>query len=375
MTTVADILKVMESWAPGPTAQSYDNTGLLVGNRTTEVSGIMVALDLVPHVIGEAISKECQLIVTHHPPLFSPIKSIVSDNLTGSLMQQLISQGISLIASHTNLDAARGGVSFELARVLGLTDIRFLDPLPGTLVKLVTFVPHDSVDRVRDALASEGAGVIGNYDSCGFAVEGTGYFRPLDGANPTIGAVGQLEESSEIRIEVEVESWKLSRVIDALTSAHPYEEVAYDIYKIDQRSTRYGMGAIGTLDNPVPLSSFLNRVGTTLNTESVRFTGQPDSTVKTVAVCGGSGSSLIGTAMAQRADAYVTGDVTYHKFFDALNPDGTSAMAIIDPGHYETEFLTEGLIKRYLHSHLPDVNIHTTGNPTSPIRVHITDPG
>lgn len=374
MTTVADILKIMESWAPAATAQSYDNVGLLVGDANAKVSAIVIALDLTPAVIAEAADKKCELIITHHPPLFAAIKSIRSDDATGAMMHDLISNGISLIASHTNLDAARDGVSFELARVLGLTDIEFLNPLPDTLVKLVTFVPLSDLPTVQSALADAGAGRIGNYDSCSFAVDGRGYFRPLSGANPSSGTVGNLHEEPETRLEVEVESWNLGRILSALKSAHPYEEVAYDIYPVKQSSTRYGMGAIGHLASPESLSSFLTSVGKALNTPAVRFTGDLESIVETVAVCGGSGSSLIGTALSNGADAYVTGDITYHKFFDVLDPAGQPMMAVIDPGHYETEAMTEALICRYLDAHVDGVKLHPTRMRTSPIEVHVTDP-
>jgi hypothetical protein len=252
---------------------------------------------------------------------------------------------------------------------LGLSDIGFLDGFDETLYKLATFVPHDAVDDVREALAEAGAGRIGDYDHCAFFTAGTGTFRPGDAANPHIGeAGGDVESVAEIKVEVEVARWDLGGVLAALQAAHPYEEVAYDVYPVQQKNTRAGLGAMGTLDTPVALADFLERVATRLDAGSLRYVGDPASTIERVAVCGGAGSDFIGTALRQGADAYVTADVTYHTFFNALHPDGSPAMALIDPGHYETEALTEALLCDWLGERFPDVTFRRTQQRTSPMR-------
>lgn len=372
MTQVRDIVNTIEAWAPAATAQSYDNVGLLVGDHNQDVSKVIVALDLTPAVIAEAVSKKCELILTHHPTIFTPIHSIDRNNFTGSMLHDLIRSNISLVAAHTNLDAARHGVSFELASTLGLTEIEFLKPLSDTIRKLVTFVPLDAIDDVREALAAAGAGRIGNYDSCGFAVQGSGYFRPLEGSSPSVGSVNETSRQDEIRFEVEVSVWNIESTVAALKEAHPYEEVAYDIYTVSQPSTNSGMGAIGLLPSAEPLTAFLDRVGKVLQAAALRFVGEPDRSISRVAVCGGSGSSLTRDAIRRGADAFVTADITYHKFFDVLKTDGRPAMALIDAGHYETEAMTESLLCRHLSEKLPEVTFISTQTRSSPVLTHLT---
>ncbi|NND72942.1 MAG: Nif3-like dinuclear metal center hexameric protein [Rhodothermales bacterium] len=370
MMTVGDILDAIEGWAPSKVAQSYDNVGLLVGDRSQKVEKILTALDLVPAVVDEAIETGSNLIITHHPTIFNPLKTVTGDSLEGSMIIRLIQAGISLIASHTNLDATEGGVSFALAEKLGLQDVTFLQPVTGKTLKLVTFVPVTAMETVRDALAEAGAGVIGKYDSCGFGIEGVGNFRPLEGANPHAGQVhGDIHSEKEIRYEVELPEWILQRVIRALKEAHPYEEVAYDIYSVQQASTRFGMGAIGILKKQVELADFLRLVSEKLEVAAIRFVGDTARPVRTIAVCGGSGSSLTGEAIRQGADAYVTGDITYHRFFDALDTNGAPAIALVDAGHYETEFMTRDLLRDFIQSKFSSVIVRSTSVKTSPIDI------
>ena len=375
MPTIADIAEALEAWAPPGTAQDYDNVGLQVGDAARSVERALVALDMTPQVLTEAQESDAQLIVTHHPLLFRPLESVTAgDGFVSTLALRLAEAGVALYAAHTNLDAAPGGVSFALAEQLGLTDVDFLGSLNGSsdgaLRKLVAFVPQQHARAVHHAMAEAGAGRIGDYAACAFESSGTGYFHPGEDADPfTDTPTGTLEEADEVRLEVQLERWLLPAVRAAMTEAHPYEEVAYDVYPVEGKTTQAGLGALGTLPKPEPLSAFLERTADALGAESLRYAGDPDTYVERVAVCGGAGSDFVGQARAAGADAYVTADVTYHEFFEVLSPDdGTAQMAFIDAGHYETEAITERLLRDYLAERFPEADWHLTQTRTSPMR-------
>jgi len=370
--SIADITSALEGWAPLDSAQDYDNVGLQVGDADRSVTSAVLALDATPEVLDEAEAHDAELVVTHHPLLFQPLDGVTADGYVSNLALRFAEAGIGLYSIHTNLDAAPEGVSFALAERLGLTDVGFLDGFEDTLYKLAVFVPEDAFETVRQALADAGAGQIGDYEACAFATEGTGFFKPGTGTDPHIGdAGGEVESAAERKLEVEVARWDLGTVMAALQDAHPYEEVAYDLYPVTQKNSRAGLGALGHLDDPMPLSAFLDRVATRLDAGSLRYAGDPDATVERVAVCGGAGSDFIGTARGAGADAYVTADVKYHEFFDVLDRDGTPQMALIDPGHYETEALTEALLRDELQERFPEVTWHRTATTTSPMRTFV----
>lgn len=369
MPTIRDVAAFLEAWAPPGSAQSYDNVGLQVGDATRDVSRALIALDLTPAILDEASALEVELIITHHPLIFRPLKRITADDSMAGLAYRLAEAGLALYSIHTNLDAAAEGVSFALGRKLGLEGLRFLDHLPDSLQKLAIFVPTDHLETVRESIAATGAGRIGEYDSCAFANPGTGFFRPRAGASPFTGtAGGGLERVEEVRLEVEVPRWKMDDVLAAVRESHPYEEVAYDVYDVRQPYSRTGLGAIGTLPDRTTLGDFLGIVSEKLRVPSVRYAGEERMSVERVAVCGGSGSDLINLARRAGADAYVTADVTYHKFFDVFDASGRCRMALIDPGHYETEKMTEELLRDYLIEQLPEVEWHVTRKSTNPVR-------
>lgn len=369
--TVRDIAAALERWAPPGSKLSYDHVGLQVGDPAREVRSALVALDLTPAVVDEAEATGADLIVTHHPLLFRPLKRLVPTDFVSGLAYRLAQSGIAYYAIHTNLDAAPGGVSFALAEHLGLRDVCFLDGMTESLVKLVTFAPLDHAEAVRAALAEAGAGQIGGYTECAFTTTGTGHFRPGDGTDPHTGSPGKLEAAEEVRLEMEVARWDVGRVVSALKQSHPYEEVAYDLYPVEQPTTRAGLGVIGTIEKPEPLKVFLEGVAEKLDAAALRYVGDPEATVKTVAVCGGAGSSLVSTALAAGADAFVTADVTYHTFFQPLAPDGTPRMALIDAGHYETEFVTERLLVAWLSERFSDLDVRATSLRTSPMQTFV----
>ena len=364
---VREIIDFIETWAPSASAQSYDNVGLQVGHMDADISSGLIALDLTPGIVDEAIQMGAEIIVTHHPLIFNPIQKLSSESLVPSLALKLAEHRIALIAAHTNLDAARDGVSFHLAETVGLTDVQFLSGLDNVVSKLVVFVPIDHAEAVRDAAHKAGAGTIGRYSDCSFSVGGTGQFKPGSSTRPFIGkSEGQLERVHEVRIEMEVVSWKKAAVLAAIKSAHPYEELAYDLFPVSQPYRDAGIGAVGTLTTPMLLSDFLTHVCRVLEAPSVRYAGSPDKLVQRIAVCGGSGSDFIGLAKQAGADVYITGDITYHRFFDVLTPGGMIDMALIDAGHYETEKGTESLMRSRLKATFPSVSWHTTTQRSSP---------
>jgi len=370
--TIADVADALEVWAPPGSAQDYDNVGLQVGDARRSVDTAVLALDATPAVLEEAERLDADLIVTHHPLLFRPLDGVTADGYVSNLALRLAEAGVGLYSAHTNLDAAPDGVSFALADRLGLTDVGFLDGYDETLYKLAVFVPEEAFDAVRQALANAGAGRIGDYEACAFAVEGTGFFRPGADTDPHIGeAGGGIESARERKLEVEVARWTLDAVLAALDEAHPYDEVAYDLYPVHQSNSRAGLGALGRLPAPEPLPDFLERVASRLEAGSLRYAGDDDAPVERVAVCGGAGSDFIGTAHAAGADAYVTADVTYHEFFDVLAPEGTPEMAVVDPGHYETEALTEALLRDWLAERFPAATWHRTDVRTSPMKTYV----
>ncbi len=329
--TIADIEQIIEGWAPQWTAWERDNVGLQVGDRARSVSRVLVALDVTEQIVEEAREKRAELIVSHHPLLFRPPSSITASNDIGRLVLMLVESRIAVYSAHTNLDFTKQGVSFALAETLGLKKIRFLSPLKGMQSKIVVFVPADHADRVAEGMSSAGAGVIGEYSSCSFRLSGAGTFRGSPNSHPVVGKAGRPETVEEMRLEMIAPRARVSAIVAAMKEAHPYEEVAYDVYPLDNESTNYGMGAIGELEAAQTLKTFLEHSKRALKAEALRFTGDLHRKIRHVAVCGGSGSDLLPTALSAKADVFVTADVRYHTFHAAGD------LALVDAGHWETE--------------------------------------
>lgn len=369
MSTVRDIASFIEAWAPPASALDYDNVGLQIGRPNRSVEKVLVALEVTLDVVNEALEIGADLIVVHHPLIFRPLKSVTSESREGGLALRIAESGIALYAAHTNLDAATGGVSFALADKLGLRDVTFLSQLEDVLYKLAVFVPESHAAKVRDALAGVGAGVIGDYDACAFETAGTGYFRPGDQAQPFLGAKdGSVQSASEMRLEVEIARWRLPGVMAALKESHPYEEVAYDLYRVAQPFRNAGHGAIGNLPRTLSQTQFLNLVAERLEAQGLRFSGPDEIEITRVAVCGGAGSELLGKARQAGAHAFVTSDISYHRFFEVYDESGGSEMLLVDAGHYETEQATEHLLVERLSAAFPDLDITRTNHRTGPVR-------
>ncbi len=365
---ISDIEQIIEAWAPRWTAWERDNVGLQVGDRRRDVSRILVALDITDRVVDEARTQRAGLIVSHHPLLFRPPSSVTASNEIGRIVLKLAESKIAAYAAHTNLDSANDGVNFVLAKSLGLKNVRFLAPLGETLAKIAVFVPRDAVDRVADALSSSGAGVIGEYTSCSFRTEGKGTFRGSRRSRPAVGRAGVLEKVDEVRLEMLVPRANVDAAIAAVKKAHPYEEVAYDVYPLSNESLNFGMGAVGELAAGVSLRSFLNRTKRVLSAAALRYSGDPGSRIKRVAVCGGSGSELLATAIAAEADVFITADVRYHMYHAA-----EGRIALVDAGHWETEHLIlqplADYIRREAAKRKKRLSISVSRYSTNPIHV------
>jgi dinuclear metal center YbgI/SA1388 family protein len=359
---VREVAALLEEIAPLGYQENYDNTGLIVGSNSSNVNGILVTLDVTPDVIDEALAKDTNLIVAHHPVIFSGIKRLTGANYTERTIIKAIKHGISIYCAHTNLDSVWNGVSMILAKRIGLTDIKVLAPASDQLVKLTTFVPTSNLADVQLALFSAGAGNIGNYDQCSFNIEGTGTFRAGENSNPFVGNKGENHQEKEVRIEVIVPKPVLSKVIEALLKAHPYEEVAYDIYPILNKNPRAGLGVIGKLAKPQPEVEFLNKLKKHISSGSIRHSPLLGKDIVKVAVCGGSGSSLIGQSISAGADIFITADVKYHQFFDA---DGK--IIIADIGHYESEQFTIDFFYEILTKKFPNFAVLKSNVKTNPI--------
>jgi dinuclear metal center YbgI/SA1388 family protein len=329
---VRDVQEIFESWAPKEIAWEKDNVGLQVGSRDKPVKRILVTLDVTDEAIREAVVKKADLLVSHHPLLFHPLRTVDPTQRVGRLLTELIRNDLALYAAHTNLDFTKGGVSFALGERLGLQKMEILQRDSRSLLKIAVFVPTDDVEKVSGAMSKAGAGWIGKYAECSFRAEGTGTFTPLDGARPAIGKRGKRSSVREMRLEMILPSWKLPGVVGAMLDAHPYEEVAYDVYRLENVNRNVGAGVVGELRRKMTLSAFLGIVRKSLRTPSLRYAGAANSTVGRVAVCGGSGGSFIPSAISSGADVYVTADLSYHTFQEHENK-----IALVDAGHFETE--------------------------------------
>jgi dinuclear metal center YbgI/SA1388 family protein len=342
--TCSEIIKEIENWAPKEIAWQKDNVGLQAGSFNRKVKNILLCLELNSKALDEAIKKDCNFIITHHPLLFHPLKKLDVDNDPNSmLVEKLIKKNITLYSAHTNLDYTKDGVSFILAKALKLNNVKFLDNLKSNQFKLSVFTPADALEEVAAAIFNAGGGIIGNYSGCSFRTEGTGTFKGNEKSSPSRGEKGKFEKVSEIKLEVIVDSWKLNNVTRAIKKAHPYEEAAFDIMPLQNVNNNYGAGAVGELEKPMPVSVFLEHVSKSIKAKGLRYSKGLNRPVKKVAVCGGAGIEYLNNAVSAGADAYITADIRYHSFMDA-----EGKILLVDAGHYETEVHVLNEVKRRL---------------------------
>lgn len=358
-----DIMAHLESLAPISLQESYDNSGLLVGSPSWRVNAALICLDCTPEIVEEAKAKGCNLIIAHHPIVFSGLKKINGKNYVERTIIAAIKNDIAIYAIHTNLDNVKNGVNQKICEKLGLVNTKILAPKKELLFKLAVFVPKTHVEIVKNVIFETGAGQIGKYDECSFSMPGEGSFRATEEATPFVGQIGKRHSEEEIRIEVILPKWLTNRTITAIKTVHPYEEVAYDIYALENEYTMVGSGMIGELPTPVPPLDFLKRIKQEMEADGVRYTAFHKDEIKTVAVCGGSGSFLLGNALAVGADLFVTADFKYHQFFDADN-----RIIIADIGHYESEQFTIELISDWMGKKFATFATHLAETVTNPVR-------
>jgi dinuclear metal center YbgI/SA1388 family protein len=363
---IQDIISFLETIAPASLQESYDNAGLLTGNPGWNCTGIITTLDATEDVIMEAVEKKANLVVAHHPIIFGGLKKITGKNYVEKTVIAAIKNDIAIYAIHTNLDNVLNGVSGKMADMLGLVNCRILQPKKSVLKKLVTFVPVEQAEAVRTALFAAGAGHIGNYDECSFGLLGEGTFKAGDNTDPFVGAKGVRHTEKELRLETIFPAWLQNKLISSLLAAHPYEEVPYDIYQVENRFDQTGSGLIGELSEAVTATAFLQQLKKIFNLSVIRHTPLPDKPVKKIALCGGAGSFLIETAALAGADFYVTGDVKYHEFFDA-----NGRLVIADIGHFESEQYTIHLLFDILREKFPNFAVLKTGVKTNPVNYFV----
>jgi dinuclear metal center YbgI/SA1388 family protein len=336
---IADIIQVLEQYAPPALQEDFDNAGLLIGDALGACTGVLVTLDATEAVIEEAKARQCNLVVTYHPILFKGLKRITGQNYVERTVLKAIQSGIAIYAIHTNLDNVQGGMNTKVASVIGLHQVVPLIPKTGLLKKLFVFVPHSHRDQVREAIFEAGAGHIGKYSDCSFNAEGTGTYKAGEGANPFLGEVGQLHQEPETRIEVIFPSWLQGGVIKAMLDTHPYEEVAYDLVSLDNTHSNVGSGWIGALPQEMTEEAFLTHLKNVFHLKVIRHSPLLGKPVQKVALCGGAGSFLVGAARGAGADWLVTADCKYHEFFGA-----EGRMVLADIGHFESEQYTPDLL-------------------------------
>jgi len=361
--TVKEITTIVEEFAPLDYAESFDNVGLLVGNTNAKVTGVLVTLDTLENVVDEAIEKKCNLILSFHPIIFSGLKKITGANYVERVVLKAIKNDISIYSMHTALDNSDKGVNAKICNILGLTNTSILIPQKGTIKKLTTYVPKNDAKKLKEALFNAGAGTLGNYSNCSFSAEGVGSYKAGENSNPTKGKIGKTHYEEETQLNVTFEKANEKEVVKALTTNHPYEEVAYEIITLENSNQNIGMGMVGDLLNAVDELDFFHHIKKTMNVTCIRHSNLLNKKIKKVAVLGGSGSFAINAAKAVNADIFITSDLKYHQFYEAEDK-----LILADIGHFETEQFTKNLLVDILTKKMPNFAISLSESITNPIK-------
>ena len=357
-----NIIKELEKFAPLSYQESYDNCGLLTGNKNQTITGAILCLDCTEEVLEEAIRKKCNLIIAHHPIIFSGLKKLNGNNYIERTIIKAIQNNIAIYACHTNLDNVKLGVNKKIADKLGLINTQILAPKKSLLKKIVTFVPASHLENVRENLFNSGAGNVGNYDKCSFVLEGVGSFRGNENSNPFIGEKNKLSLEKESRLELIFEAIHETQIIAALKQNHPYEEVAFDIYQLENTYQNIGSGMIGELEVPISENEFFENLKAVFNIKLIKHTRLLNKSIKKVSLCGGSGSFLLKNAINSKSDIYISSDFKYHEFFDAENQ-----ILIADIGHYESEQFTPEIFYEIISNKFPTFASYLTETNTNPV--------
>ena len=359
---IREVANYIEELAPLNYAEDFDNVGLLVGTYNTEITGILVTLDTLEETVEEAITKNCNLIVSFHPIIFGSLKKLNGNSYVERVVLKAIKNDIAIYATHTALDNSKNGVSAKMCEVLGLHKTKILIPKKGIIKKLTTYVPVKNATALRNSLFLANAGTIGNYDNCSFNIEGQGTFEGNDNSNPVLGEKGKLHTEKEIKISIVFESKNEANILNALQENHPYEEVAYEIVTTENLHQNIGMGMIGEMSLEMDEKDFLIYLKNRMKTDCVRHSAFINKKIKKVAVLGGSGSFAISNAKKAGADAYISADFKYHEFFKAEN-----TILLADIGHYESEQFTKNLLVDYLTKKISNFAVILSEKSTNPI--------
>ena len=357
-----ELCSYLDSAVPLSFQESYDNSGLQIGLADREISSALITLDVTEEVIDEAIARKCDVIVSHHPLIFKGIKNLTGKSFTERILIKAIKHDIAIYSAHTSLDVLSNGVSRKMAEKLGLEEIKVLSPSENRLIKLVTYIPESHLEKVRNALFEAGAGVIGNYDQCGFTTVGTGSFRGNENTKPFTGEKGKIHFEKEIRFETILYSHLKDKVIKFLLEAHPYEEVAYDLYALENTNVGIGLGSVGKFHTPMSEDNFLNLISSIFEAKGIRYSKLTGNPVRKVALCGGSGASLLNLAICSGADAFLTADIKYHNFFEAEN-----RILMVDTGHFESEKFSIEILRDLIIKKFPKFAVRFSEINTNPI--------
>lgn len=363
MVRLKNVIDYFESIAPLSIQEDYDNSGLLTGSNDLEIQSAIICLDCTEAVVDEAISKNINLIISHHPVIFRGLKKLIGNTTTEKILIKAIKNNIGLYSLHTNLDMIFEGVNHIAAEKIGLTNLNILKPQKQLLRKLVTYIPADKAEEVRNAIFEAGAGHIGNYDCCGFNTKGKGSFRALENTNPYVGKLNEKHFENEIRFETIYEVYKETKIMEALFASHPYEEVAYDIYSLENYYSKVGAGIVGELENEEDEIGFMERIKTIFGNVCLRHSNLQGRKIKKVSYCGGAGSFLINDAIKKSSDVFITSDLKYHDFHEAEN-----RILLVDAGHYETEKYSTELISKLICNKFADIKVKITNINTNSVK-------
>ncbi|WP_213521498.1 Nif3-like dinuclear metal center hexameric protein [Nonlabens sp.] len=358
---IKDVIAHLEVLAPRFYAEDFDNTGLLTGEKTTDVTGILVTLDCLENVVDEAIENKCNLIVSFHPIIFSGLKHLQPNDYVRKAVVKAIKNDIAIYATHTALDLAKGGVSYRMAQEMGLKNVTTLIPKTQLIKKLVTYIPTDDFEKVKEALFTAGAGALGNYSECSFSSIGQGTFRGNEMSNPQLGEALKRNTVSEKELSMTYLPHLEAAVKAALINSHPYEEVSFEISTLENSYQNIGMGVIGELPKAVSIEDFLIKTKSVFQTGVVKHSFSQKKTIKKVALLGGSGAFAIKHAMQSEADAYITADLKYHDFFQGQD------LLLCDVGHYESEQFTKNLLHEYLKEKFSNFAVLCAQARTNPV--------
>lgn len=361
--TIKEVTNLLEELAPLAYAEDFDNVGLLVGDANTKISGILVTLDTLENVVDEAIINNCNLIVSFHPIIFSGLKKLTGANYVERVVIKAIQHNIAIYSMHTALDNSENGVNAKICEILGIEEPKILIPQKGTIKKLTTYVPTANAEELQKSLFDIGAGSIGNYSDCSFTIDGTGSYKAGQDANPSKGKIGETHYEKETQMHITYPKSIEKEIIATLFKNHPYEEVAYEVFTLENTNQNIGMGMVGQLKEPIDEIHFLKHVKQKMNVSCVRHSNLLNKPIKKVAVLGGSGAFAIAAAKASGADIFITADVKYHQFYEA-----EGKMVIADIGHYETEQFTKNLLVDYLTKKIPNFAIRLSESKTNPIK-------